>query len=26
MAQAIKNKNLEVPLSKAQLTELIQTP
>ena len=26
MAQAIKNKNLEVPLSKAQLAELIQTP
>ena len=26
MAQAIKNKNLEVPLSKAQLAELIKTP
>ena len=26
MAQAVKNKNLEAPLSKAQLAELIQTP
>jgi NitT/TauT family transport system substrate-binding protein len=26
MAQAVKNKNLDAPLSKAQLAELIQTP